>query len=102
MDSSTGLWHPCPLPPERQFSVPDLRRLEIERTAALPVAPPLQSDSAPRSGDARSAWLRTRLVRLLQDDMDTCLVAHGVKSMDILEAFERLTGESFSPSLVVY
>jgi ribonuclease HI len=86
----------CALPPERQLTVPDLRRVEVERRAAPPAAPP--APRVPPSGEPRRRWLRRRLVHLLQDDMDVCPAAVGASSEVLLEYFERLTGESFSAS----
>ena len=106
--SSSGLGRPCPLPPERQLSVLELRRLEVQRYEANPFgclphssAPaahgaPRSTSDAPFSGDPRSAWLHDRLIRLIHEDM-VCPVVHGAGALELLELFERVTEESFFP-----
>ena len=90
----------CPLPTERQLSVADLRRLEIQRRTsqavsdALPVAP--IALTAPIAGEARRSWLRAQLVRLLNEDTVVCDVADGSVAPCLLELFERVTGEMFT------
>ena len=91
---------PCPLPSERQLSVTDLRRLEVQRRAsqlapdALP-SPPI-APAAPLAGEARRYWLHTRLVCLINEDTVVCDVAAGAVAPCLLELFERVTGEMFT------
>jgi hypothetical protein len=90
---------PCPLPPERQLSVADLRQLEVQRRAvqALPAAVmPPASSSAPPGGEARRSWLQSRLIRVIVDDTIVCDVAVGSIGPCLLELFERITGEPFT------
>ena len=95
----------CPLPPERQLSVADLRQLEVQRRAPPPVGsldPPLlltplsPSPAAPLSGVPRRRWLRERLIRLIVEDTVPCPAASGAVGPCLLELFERTTGEPFS------
>ena len=88
----------CPLPPERQLSVADLRRLEVERRDSHTDAPavPLMPTAAPSSGEPRRAWLQSRLARLLNEDTVVCDVAAGAMGPCLLELFERITGEMFT------
>jgi hypothetical protein len=88
----------CSLPMERQLSVATLRQVEIARRQ---VGPPLPLASPPRtpvSGEPRRLWLRSRLVTMLQEEMDPCPAVEGVNSEALVEYFERLTGEAFSAS----
>ena len=102
----------CPLPPERQLSVSDLRQLESQRRehpplsvstpgsgpcalppALLPIAPVAP---APASGEPRRRWLKERLIRLINKDTVVCPTTLGTVGPCLLELFERITGEPFS------
>jgi hypothetical protein len=92
------LARPCPLPPERQFSVPDLRQLEIQRRVNPAPAPPQPSASAsaPASGEPRRRWLREQLISVINDHTTVCPASSGAVAACMLELFERVTGELFS------
>ena len=94
------LSHRCPLPPERQLSVSDLRQLEIQRrtptSATPPDTPPPAAPSAPAGGEPRRRWLRDRLVRVINEDTIVCPPSAGAVAPCMLELFERTTGEMFS------
>ena len=94
------LLRPCPLPPERQFTVSELRQLEIQRreppAAPTPTAPPAPLSAVPVSGEPRRLWLRERLVCLINEDTVVCPVTSGSVAPCLLELFERVTGEPFS------
>ena len=90
------LRRPCPLPPERQLSVPALRQLEVARRSAPPPAP--LPPTVPPHGEARRLWLRDRLLRLLDDDMVVCPAAAGCSASAILAHFESTTLEHFTVS----
>ena len=94
------LLHPCPLPPERQLTVSDLRQLEVQRrqtlgSASLPATPP-PAAAAPVSGEPRRRWLRERLIQLIGTDTVACPAASGSVAACLLELFERVTDEPFS------
>ena len=95
-----ALVRPCPLPPERQLTVLDLRRLEVQGRGTPPSAGQhvVAVARVPPSGEPRRRWLRRRLVQLLQEDMDVCPAAVEVNSEALVEYFERVTGELFSAS----
>ena len=94
----------CTLPLERQLSVADLRQMEMQRRQSVATAPPPASSSpvpppgAPSHGPARATWLRSRLVRVLQEDMQVCPPSTGSGALEILELFERLAHEPFTAS----
>ena len=48
-------------------------------------------------GVPRSSWLPRQLVRLIQEDMVVCPASCGASALELLELFERLTGEPFFP-----
>ena len=122
---SSQLRHPPALPPERQLFPDDLRRLEIQRRAAVevPVLPPLPSSPAghgdppspaallasgdgdvpgPRAGVApacgvpRQRWLRDRLILLLREDTVVCPKAVASSALDLLALFETVTNEVYA------
>ena len=41
------------------------------------------------------AWLRGKLLEVICTDMETCSVAEGVSALELLELFERVSGEAF-------
>jgi hypothetical protein len=94
----SGLRHACPLPPERQLSVPALRQLEVARREALS-APPAPAPAVPLppaiplAGEPRRRWVRSRLVQLINEETTPCPAALGATSEALLELFERITGE---------
>ena len=75
-----------------------LRRVEVERRAASTQVAEIPAPNVPPSGEPRRRWLRSRLVRLLQEDMVPCPAVEGVNSEMLVEYFERKTGEVFSAS----
>ena len=89
------LRRPCPLPPERQLSIPDLRQLEVARRSA-PALVPVPA-SVPPHGEARRLWLKARLLCLLAD-MVVCPASAGCSAPAILAFFESSTGEQFTVS----
>jgi hypothetical protein len=99
----SGLRHACPLPQERQLSVPDLRQLEIARREAL-ATPPASAPTAPpplavpAAGEPRRRWVRERLVQLINEETTPCPAAQGATSEVLLELFERVTGEPATDS----
>ena len=108
---AASLLRQCPLPPERQLSVPALRSLEVARRASQPLpssastdcpvaplasVPPIVASIAPPNGEPRRAWLQSRLIRLLQEDTVVCDVAVGSVGTCLLELFERVVGEPFT------
>jgi hypothetical protein len=99
----SGLRLACPLPQERQLSVPDLRQLEIARREAL-AAPPAAAPAVPpppavpASGEPRRRWVRERLVQLINEETTPCPAVQGATSEVLLELFERITGEPATDS----
>jgi hypothetical protein len=98
LPASSGLRHACPLPRERQLSVPALRQLEIARRGALDAPPALAPvavppPAVPACGEPRRRWVRNRLVQLINEDTSPCPAAQGSTSEVLLELFERITGE---------
>ena len=87
----------CPLPPERQLSVADLRQLEVQRRVSqlTPLSQPL-GPAVPPSGEPRRIWLQSRLARLLNEDTVVCDLNVGAVATCLLELFERITAEKFT------
>ena len=93
--AASGLALRCPLPPERQLSLPDMLNLEanlrgpsLSAQPAAPVVPP--------SGDPRQRWLRARLVDLIRTDTEPCPLPTGATAVVFLELFERVVQEPFT------
>ena len=88
------------LPPERQLTVADLRRVERQRRLGPELQPRAPMDEVrcpvPAAGDPRRRWLRQRLVALIQEEMLPCPAEQGVPAVGVLELFEQVTGEAFS------
>ena len=90
---------PCPLPPERQLSPRALRLHELQRRSSHLAAP---SPSAamppppPPDGDHRRRWLRMRLLEVLDAEATPCPAADGATAEQLVELFERITGEPFT------
>ena len=105
---TAGLRLPCPLPPERQLSVPSLRQLEVSYRSIMsgtaPPAPapataaPPPANAAPAQGEPRRLWLRERLVTVITTETVVCPAAAGATSEVLLELFERVTGEAATDS----
>ena len=88
----------CPLPPERQLLPVDLRRLEVQRRNASPACPGAvgAAPAVPPSGDPRRWWLRSRLERVLNENMVPCSEGEAVTALTILAVFETMTTETFA------
>ena len=91
----------CSLPAERRLSVPALRKIEVERRAAVVADVPVVAQAGvrvPPSAEPRRRWLRQRLIQLLQEDMAPCGALDGSTSEALVECFERETGKLFTAS----